>query len=63
MVLLIAWCILLTLCWPLALLLLICMPLIRLICLPLGLVGMTFDALFAFARALLFFPGRILGTL
>lgn len=62
MVLLIAWCILLTLCWPLALILLIFMPLIWLIALPLRLVGVTLDAMFAFIKALLFLPARLLGA-
>ena len=62
MVLLIAWCILLTLCWPLALILLICMPLLWLLTLPLRLVGITFDALFELIKALLFLPVRILGA-
>lgn len=62
MVLLIAWCILLTLCWPLALVLLICAPLIWLIALPLRLVGITLDAVFVFIKALFFLPVRMLGA-
>jgi hypothetical protein len=62
MVLLIAWCILLALCWPLALLVLIFMPVLWLLSLPLRLVGITMDALFAFVKALLFLPARILGV-
>ena len=62
MVLLIAWCILLVLCWPLALVLLLCMPLIWLISLPLRLIGISVDALFAFIKALLFLPARLLGV-
>ena len=62
MVLLIAWCILLVLCWPLALVILICSPILWLISLPLRLVGLSFDALFAFIRALLFLPARLLGS-
>lgn len=60
MVLLIAWCILLTLCWPLALIALILMPLIWLVSLPLRLIGITLDAVFEFIKALLFLPARIL---
>lgn len=62
MVLLIAWCILLALCWPLALVVLILMPLLWLLSVPLRLVGITLDAVFAFVKALLFLPARILGV-
>jgi hypothetical protein len=62
MVLLVAWCILLTLCWPLALVVLVFMPLLWLLSLPLRLVGITLDAVFAMVKALLFLPARILGA-
>ena len=55
------WCVLLVLCWPLALLALVLWPLVWLISLPFRLVGITFAALFAFLRALLFLPARVLG--
>jgi hypothetical protein len=55
------WCLLLVLCWPLALLALLLWPIVWLISLPFRLIGITFDALFAFLRALLFLPARILG--
>jgi hypothetical protein len=58
---LVGWCILVVLCWPLALLALVLWPLAWLLLLPFRLVGLTFDALFAFLRALLFLPARILG--
>ena len=57
----VAWCILFVLAWPVALLALILMPLVWLITLPLRLVGITFEALFALMRALLFLPARVLG--
>jgi hypothetical protein len=57
----VAWCILFVLCWPLALLVLVLWPLVWLIALPFRLVGITFSALFAFLRALLFLPARALG--
>jgi hypothetical protein len=57
----IGWLILLVLCWPLALLALILWPLVWLISLPFRLVGITFDALFALLRAILFLPARVLG--
>jgi hypothetical protein len=57
----IGWCLLLVLCWPLALLALLLWPIVWLISLPFRLIGITFEALFAFLRALLFLPARILG--
>jgi len=60
LILFVLWCILLALCWPLALLALILFPLVWLLSLPLRLLGMTFGALFAFLRAFLYLPARIL---
>ena len=61
LILFIGWCILFVLCWPLALLALILFPFVWLISLPFRLVGITFEAAFAFFRALLFLPARVLG--
>jgi hypothetical protein len=58
---LIGWLILLVLCWPLALLALILWPIVWLISLPFRLIGITFDALFALLKAILFLPARVLG--
>jgi hypothetical protein len=55
------WCLLLVLCWPLALLALLAWPVLWLLSLPFRLVGITFSALFAFLRALLMLPARLLG--
>lgn len=55
------WCLLLVLCWPLALLALLLWPVLWLLCLPFRLIGITFEALFALLRALLFLPARLLG--
>jgi len=60
-VLLLLWCLLWVLCWPLALLALVLWPLLWLLALPFRLVGITFHALFAFLRALLMLPARLLG--
>jgi len=57
----IGWCLLLVLCWPLALLALILWPVVWLISLPFRLLGIAFDAVFAFLRAVLFLPARVLG--
>jgi hypothetical protein len=59
--LLVAWLVLLVLCWPVALLALVLWPVVWLLSLPLRLVGITFEALFAFLRALLMLPARLLG--
>ena len=54
------WLILLVLCWPLALLALVLWPLVWLVSLPFRLVGITFEAMFALLRAILFLPARLL---
>jgi hypothetical protein len=55
------WCLLLVLSWPLALLALVLFPFVWLLSLPFRLVGITFAALFAFVRSILFLPARIFG--
>jgi hypothetical protein len=55
------WCLLLVFCWPLALLALVLWPLFWLLSIPFRLVGITFEAVFALLRALLFLPARVLG--
>ena len=57
----VGWCILFVLCWPVAVLALLLLPVVWLLSLPLRLVGITVNALFAFVRALLFLPARLLG--
>jgi hypothetical protein len=57
----VGWCLLLILCWPLALLALILWPLVWLISLPFRMLGIAFEAVFAFLRAVLFLPARVLG--
>lgn len=49
------------LAWPVALLLLVLAPLIWLLSLPLRLLGLVLDAVFAFVRAVLMLPARLLG--
>jgi hypothetical protein len=61
MFVIIAWCLLFVLCWPLAILALVLWPLLWLLSLPFRLLGITFDALFALLRAILFLPARLLG--
>lgn len=55
------WLLLLVFCWPLALLALVLWPFIWLLSLPFRLVGITFEAIFAFLRAVLMLPARVLG--
>lgn len=57
----ICWLLLWAICWPLALLVLVLWPFVWLLSLPFRLIGITFDAIFAFLRAVLFLPARILG--
>lgn len=57
----IGWCLLFVLSWPIALLALVLAPLVWLLSLPLMLVGITLGAVFAFIKALLFLPARLLG--
>jgi hypothetical protein len=57
----IAWCVLLVLCWPVAIAALILWPIVWLLSLPFRLVGITFEAVFALLKALLFLPARVLG--
>lgn len=62
MITMIGWLILLVLCWPLALLALVLWPLVWLLSLPFRLIGITFEAVFALLRAILFLPARLLGA-
>jgi hypothetical protein len=55
------WCILFLICWPLAILALILFPIVWLLLLPLRLMGVAVDGIFAFIRALLLLPARLLG--
>jgi hypothetical protein len=58
---LLLWLLLLVVCWPLAVLALVLWPIVWLLSLPFRLVGITFEALFAFLRAVLMLPARVLG--
>lgn len=55
------WCLLLVVSWPLALLVLVLFPFVWVLSLPFRLVGISFEALFALIRTLLFLPARMLG--
>lgn len=56
------WLLLLVICWPLALLALLLWPIVWLLSIPFRLVGITFEAMLALLRAILFLPARILGA-
>ena len=49
------------LCWPLALFALLAYPIVWLFLLPFRLLGIAVGAVFAFLRALLYLPARLLG--
>jgi len=55
------WLLLLVVCWPLALLALLLWPLFWLISLPFRIVGIEFEGVFAFLRALVMLPARLIG--
>ena len=60
-ILFLLWCGLLVFSWPVALLALVVFPFVWLLCLPVRLVGIVIGAVFAFLKALLYLPARILG--
>jgi hypothetical protein len=61
MIKLLVWLLLFLVCWPLALLALVLYPFVWLLSLPFRLLGITLEAVFAFLKALLFLPARLLG--
>jgi hypothetical protein len=61
LLLLLVWCLLFVLCWPLAILAIILWPVVWLLSLPFRAVAISFDALFALLKAILFLPARAFG--
>ncbi|MGH8174757.1 MAG: hypothetical protein ACREV5_00675 [Steroidobacter sp.] len=57
----VAWFLLFAVAWPLALLILVLLPILWLLSLPFRFLGVCVSALFAFVKALLFLPARLLG--
>lgn len=55
------WLLLFVFCWPLALLALLLYPIVWLLLLPFRLLGIAVEGVFAFLRALVFLPARVLG--
>lgn len=58
---LLLWLLLLVFCWPLAILAVILWPLAWLISLPFRLFGIVVEGVFAFLRAIVMLPARMLG--
>ena len=56
------WLLLLVVCWPIALLALVVYPIVWLVLVPFRLVGVAFEGVFQFLRALLLLPARVLGA-
>ena len=56
------WLLLFIVCWPLALLALVLYPLLWLLLLPFRLLGIAVEGVFAFLKAVLFLPARLLGA-
>ncbi len=52
---------LLVVCWPIAILALILYPIIWLLSLPFRLLGLAFEGVFEFLRAIVMLPARLLG--
>lgn len=55
------WCVLFVVAWPLALVAIFLLPLLWLLSLPFRAVAVVLEALFAFIKAVLFLPARLLG--
>ena len=55
------WLLLLVCCWPLAILEVLLWPIVWLVSLPFKLVGIAFEGVFEFLRALFLLPARVLG--
>jgi hypothetical protein len=55
------WCVLFVVAWPLALIAIFLLPLLWLLSLPFRALAVIFEALFAFIKAVLFLPARLLG--
>ena len=55
------WLLLLACCWPLAILAVLLWPIVWLVSLPFKLIGIAFEGVFEFLRALFLLPARVLG--
>jgi hypothetical protein len=57
---LLCWCILFALSWPLALFVLVLAPIVWLLSIPFRILGVVFEGMIAFVRAIFMFPARLL---
>jgi hypothetical protein len=57
---LLCWCILFALSWPLALFILVLAPIVWLLSIPFRILGVVFEGMIAFVRAIFMFPARLL---
>ena len=57
----VVWFLLFAIAWPLALLLVFLLPILWLLSIPFRIFGIALSAVFAFLKALLFLPARLLG--
>jgi hypothetical protein len=55
------WLLLFVVCWPLALLALVLYPVVWVLLLPFRLLGIAVEGVFAFLRAVVLLPARLLG--
>lgn len=56
------WLLLFVVCWPLAIAALVLWPVVWLLLLPFRLVGIAVEGVFAFLRAIVMLPARVLGS-
>ena len=56
------WLLLFVVCWPLAIAALVLWPIVWLLSLPFRLVGIAVEGVFAFLRAIVMLPARVLGS-
>lgn len=57
---LLCWCILFALSWPLALFVLVLAPIVWLLSIPFRILGVVFEGMIAFVRAIFMLPARLL---
>ena len=55
------WLLLFVVCWPLAVIALLLWPIVWLLSLPFRIVGIAVEGVFAFLKALVMLPARVLG--
>ena len=55
------WLLLFVVCWPLALLALLLYPIVWVLTLPFRILGIALEGVFAFLRAVVMLPARLIG--